>query len=496
MMQADRIPVIVACGEIADRPGALEEALEPLALMERALREAEAATGGSILSQMDSLDVVNLISWPYASPADELCQRMGLNPARRFYGPVGGESPLRFVHEAAARIARGESEVAVVCGGEAHLSAAQAAGKGTKLPWTPEPDASAPSVRSQDKAHPLAKALGAHLPVTVYPFYENAGAHALGLSPAEALQESARLWSAMSRVAAANPSAWYRRPFDAEEIMTVAPANRMIAHPYRKLMVANIGVNQGAAIILTSLAKARSLGLDDGRLVFVHGGYAAEEPDNYLARDGFDHCTARDVVLDRALAACPQGFDHVELYSCFPCVPKAARRQLGLGPGDPCTVTGGLTFFGAPLNNYMSHAVAAMARRLVEKPGIALLYGQGGFMTKHHALTVGTAPANDPWVTAAPSLQDEVDRRYGACPGFTAAPEGEGYVESHMVMHDRDGSRRGVVMLRLDGGTTRSLARVAEEEVDELEQDSAFAIGRRGRVSTPPGSVPSWSFAK
>lgn len=495
MIGSDRIPVIVACGEVTDRPDQLDRALEPLALMAEALRRAEDATGSAILSELDSLDVVNLISWPYASPADELCERMGLSPSRRIYGTVGGETPLRFIHEAAARIARGESRVAAVCGGEAHVSAAQAGREGTPPWWTPRPAMAAPSVRSQDQAHPLAKALGVHLPVTVYPFYENAGASALGLSPAEALLESAELWSAMSQVAADNPFAWYRRPFAAEEIMTAGPGNRMIAHPYRKLMVANIGVNQGAAIILTSLEKARSLGLDDGRLIFVHGGYSAEEPGDYLVRNGFDRCTARDVLLERAQGVRPHGFDHVEIYSCFPCVPKSARRTLGLERDDPCTATGGLTFFGAPLNNYMSHAVAGMARRLAQQPGTALIYGQGGFMTKHHALIIGTAPADTSWVTAPASLNDKVGRRYGQSPVFTATPNGAAVVESHTVVHDRDGRRTGVVMIRLDDGATRSLARVAEDEVGELEQGSRFAVGRNGYVSTPAEGVPEWSFA-
>ena len=62
-----------------------------------------------------------------------------------------------------------------------------------------------------------------------------------------------------------------------------------------------------------------------------------------------------------------KAFDAIELYSCFPCVPKMARRTLGLGPDVQPTVTGGLTFFGAPLNTYMTHAACAMVRKLRER---------------------------------------------------------------------------------------------------------------------------------
>ena len=81
-------------------------------------------------------------------------------------------------------------------------------------------------------------------------------------------------------------------------------------------------------------------------------------------------------------------FDAIELYSCFPCVPKMARRTLGLGDDVQPTVTGGLTFFGAPLNTYMTHAACAMVRKLRNGARLGLLYGQGGFVTKHHALVL------------------------------------------------------------------------------------------------------------
>ena len=83
-----------------------------------------------------------------------------------------------------------------------------------------------------------------------------------------------------------------------------------------------------------------------------------------------------------------KAFDAIELYSCFPCVPKMARRTLGLGADVQPTVTGGLTFFGAPLNTYMTHAACAMVRKLRDGAKLGLLYGQGGFVTKHHALVL------------------------------------------------------------------------------------------------------------
>ena len=106
-----------------------------------------------------------------------------------------------------------------------------------------------------------------------------------------------------------------------------------------------------------------------------------------------------EAVLEAAAAlGGSAGFDLVELYSCFPCMPQMARRTLGLGPEAVPSVAGGLTFFGAPLNNYMGHAAVAMVRRLRDAPGgggVGLLYGQGGYVTKHHALVVANRPRED-----------------------------------------------------------------------------------------------------
>src|SRR3569832_2729094 len=134
---ADRIPVIVGLGEIIDRPDEIAEGLEPLALLVEALKRAEADSGAKLLGEIDSLDVVNFLSWRYREPEKLLSMRLGIRPKHAHYGPVGGESPIRFLHEAAKRIARGECSIAAVCGAEAQSTATKAERAGISLPWTP-----------------------------------------------------------------------------------------------------------------------------------------------------------------------------------------------------------------------------------------------------------------------------------------------------------------------------------------------------------------------
>jgi acetyl-CoA C-acetyltransferase len=493
----DRIPVIVGVGESLDRPSDLSRALEPLALMETALREADADGGGGFLAKIASLDVVNQLSWRYADAAGELCARLDIAPARAVYGPVGGESPVRYLHEAAIRIARGEAEVCAVVGAEAQWSVNKARAAGIDLPWTPKPPATGGGQRIE--VHPLALKLGVFLPVSVYPFYENAAAHHWGQTPRQALAESGALWSAYAAVAAQQPNAWIKTAFTPEQITTPRPDNRPIAWPYTKLMVANMQVNQGAAVIMTSLAAARAAGIPDERLVFVWGGAAAREPGDYLQRDHYHGSIAQDAVLETVGGMAPRGsgaFDALELYSCFPCVPKMARRTLGLPADVTPTVTGGLTFFGAPMNDYMTHAAVAMTRRLRDGAGTGLLYGQGEFVTKHHGLVLADrrAPVGARSLEEI-SVQAAADARRGPVPAFVEAATGQAVLETHTVLYDRDGApTHGVAIVRTADGA-RALARVPAADVDTLAaltDPEAFPIGRTGLLRAGDDGTLDW----
>ena len=302
------------------------------------------------------------------------------------------------------RIQRGESVVGAVCGAEAQSTVNKAEKAGVKLPWTPFAEHGVQSVRSASWQHPLAIALGVFQPITVYPFYDAATAAHWGQTPREALRESGELWSTFSSVAAKNPHSWLKRAYDADAIMTPTADNRLIAWPYNKLMVANPMVNQGAALIVTSLAKAREAGVPEDRLVYFIGGASAEEPRDYLVRDQYVESHAQNAVLNSVIDMAGgdgTAFDAIELYSCFPCVPKMARRTLGFGADVQPTVTGGLTFFGAPLNSYMTHAACAMVHRMRDGAKLGLLYGQGGFVTKHHALVLSPKAPAEPLRTAS-----------------------------------------------------------------------------------------------
>jgi acetyl-CoA C-acetyltransferase len=500
MSNDSRIPVIVGVGEITDKPTNPAQGLEPLALMAEALGRAEQDAGAKLVAEIDSIDLVNLVSWRYEDPARQLCERLGIAPKRAVYGPVGGEGPIRYLHEAALRIQRGESVVGAVCGAEAQSTVNKAEKAGVKLPWTPFAEHGVQSVRSASWQHPLAIALGVFQPITVYPFYDAATAAHWGQTPREALRESGELWSTFSGVAAKNPHSWLKRAFEPEAIMTPTADNRLIAWPYNKLMVANPMVNQGAALIVTSLAKARAAGVPDDRMVYFVGGASAEEPRDYLQRDQYVESYAQNAVLNTVIDLAGgdgTNFDAIELYSCFPCVPKMARRTLGFGADVQPTVTGGLTFFGAPLNSYMTHAACAMVHRVRDGAKFGLLYGQGGFVTKHHALvlapTAQAAPLSD-----SVSVQAIADKQRGEAPKFNPEASGKAKVESFTVIYDRDGAvKHGVVILR-NAESERTLARVPASDkatLARLLDLDLSPIGSAGAITRAGDGMQEWKAA-
>ncbi len=501
MPTPETTPVIIGVGEYVDRPQDPATAMEPLALWAEALRAADADGGGGWLDKLQSLELIGIVTWPYIDPVALLCAKLAIAPATQVNASMGGDTPIRLIHEAAVRIAKGEQTTAAIVGGEALHALNRARREGVELDWTPraDKDAAVKYPHSSYQMSPIAERLRVTDPAQVYPFYEMATQAAWGQSPREARGVSAALWARYAAVAAENPAAWIRTAPDAQAIADIGPDNRLINWPYPKLMVANPTVNQAAAVIVTSLAAARAAGVPDSRLIHIWGGAAAEEPEDYLLRDRYDHSPAQDAALRGALELVggdASAFGKMELYSCFPVVPKIALRTLGPAAAEIApTVTGGLTFFGGPLNNYMSHAVSAMVRALRSAPDeVGLLYGQGGYVNSHHTLVVSVQPP--PAALALTySVQDAADHARGPVPLLEDRYGGPATIETYTVLYGRDGEPiEGIVIARTPKGS-RTMARVPATDMTSLallRSDDRNAIGAKGHIRTDAFGKPIW----
>ncbi|WJY17819.1 acetyl-CoA acetyltransferase [Alteriqipengyuania flavescens] len=494
----ERIPVIVGVGQVNDRPERAGDGLDSGGLMVEALRRADADAGGGWLAAADHLAVIGQISGPQLNPLDRtVAGALGMSAANTEQTPPHGETPVRLLNEAANRIGAGEARICAVTGGEALRTAGQLA-KARAAKDAPKKDALRDAPHRKHTGY--AQSHGLVVPVDVYPLYENACRAAWGQSLADAQHESGTIWSHMSEVAAANPAAWMRTPFGPQEIVAPDADNRPIAFPYTKLQVANAAVNMGAGFIVASLAEARRRGLDEARLVHVGHGAGAHEPTDILARANYHASPGMAAVLEETLARgdlATDAIDHVELYSCFPCVPKMARRIIGWPAERPATVFGGLTFGGGPIGNYMSHAIAAMVYTLRGTGETGLLFGNGGYATHNHAIVL-SGRATGAAFPQGFDVQAKADAARGAVPPLDETYTGAATLETFTVHYARDGSARLGTVVALTPDGARTLAIVPADDgatIAALTDGRTEPVGRPGRISREGGALSQWHFA-
>ncbi len=483
----DGLPILVGAGQVTQRPGTARPR-EPLALMAEAARLAEADAGpGDLLRSLDSVRVVNVISWPSKEPPRDLAKALAVAPREQLYTYIGGNTPQMLVNDAATRIHDGELRLVLIAGAEAVYSARRARAQSVDLGWSPRgnptPDAGdpRPGVSEMEAKH------GATLPARVYPLFENALRARYGHTIEQHQQEIGRLFASFSAVAADNPDAWFREAKSAEEIATPDADNRYVGFPYTKYMNAIIDVDQGAALLLTSVGEARRLGVPADRWVYLWG--CGEATDHWFVTERVNYYSSPAIRAagQRALSIAGVGIDEIkyfDLYSCFPSAVQIARDMLGISPDDerPLTVTGGLPYFGGPGNNYVTHSIAAMVERLrADRGAIGLVTANGWYVTKHAIGIYSASPPRREWQRTDPAIdQTAVDAEPHPQP--VEAPSGTATVETYTVLFDRDGAPvQGIVIGRTPDGR-RLIANTPEDRALLESMTQREMVGAHGRV--------------
>lgn len=487
-MEADQLPIAIGVGQYSERLEDLGRAPHPLALMELAARAAAEDAGvPAALRQIDSLVVVNLLSWAYEDPAGQLAQMLGAQPRRAHYTSIGGNTPQAQVNEVAERIAAGETQLALITGAEAMYSLRRAQKTGFKLPWPTRAANPPPSTDTRWGNTSIEMSHRAQMPTQIYPLFENALRAARGRSVAGQRQFLGRFCAGFAAVARDNRFAWFRDGKSAEEIATPSADNRMIGFPYPKFMNAIMEVDQSAAVLLTNVATARKLGVPRQKWVYLWGSGDAVDLWYLSERVDFHSSPAIRAAGREAMVQAGVGIDDVsyfDLYSCFPCAPQIGAEMLGIAEDDPrpLTVTGGLPYAGGPGNNYTTHAIAAMVEKLRANPGrLGLVTGLGWYVTKHAVGIYGGEPPPLPRRRRSPAeYQGEIDAM--SHPPLHEKPDGDGVIETYTVLHDREGSpETGLVVGRLaDGGRFWANTPGDRDLLEAMEREEF--IGRRGRV--------------
>jgi acetyl-CoA C-acetyltransferase len=451
----DRLPVIVGIGEVTQRPET-EGPREPLALMAEAARLAARDAGSEDLVQsIDSLRVINVLSWPSKAPAQDLARALAVAPREQIYTAVGGNTPQWQVNEVAEAIATGDIKLALIAGAEAMYSARRARARGVDLGWSHRGNPGADAGDTRYGTNDAEAKHGASIPTSVYPLFENALRAHYGRTIEDHQRIIGEMMSRFSVVAAANEHAWFRNARTGAEIATAGPDNRYIGFPYPKYMNAIMDVDQGAALLLTSAGEARRLGIPDDRCVYIWGCGEATDHWFITERVNLYSSPAMRANTRSAMEMAGVGVDeitHFDLYSCFPSAVQFARDALGLAHDDPrpLTVAGGLPYFGGPGNNYVTHSIAAMVRTLREdRRGIGMVTANGWYATKHATGIYATSPPRRAWVRADPDVaQAGIDAQ--PRPSLQERPSGSATVETYTVIFDRDGAPSdGIVIGRM-----------------------------------------------
>ncbi len=455
--------------------------------MVEALERAATDSGAtSMLENIDEIVAVSSFTWHTNDPALLVAQRLGLDVTTHLLS-VGGNTPQKFLNDAARRILAGELRSVAVVGAEAMYARLLAKREGCELEWERQPDDVASPLLAADDRAPLTAAeyaQGLNLPTNIYPLFENARRARLGWTIHDHRDHLGQLWANFASVASDNPYAWIRDAPSPEAIATASSNNRMIAFPYTKLLMANMPVDMAASYILTSYEHAVALGVARDRMIFPQCGVDANDHWLISDRPQLDDSPAMRALWHelQRFGVTSDALTTIDLYSCFPTVVQSACDVLGIDAFDVervPTITGGLTFGGGPGNNYVTHAIASMVVALRNDPsGQGLVTALGWFCTKHSWGVYAGSPPTDGFRSSSP--QDAVD---GQPRCVSEQRDGTATVESYTVTHSSNGEAERLIIAARTPDNVRTWCHSTDATLMR-DAESSELIGRTGIIAS------------
>ncbi len=479
-------PVIIGVGQVSERVGEPGYAgLSPMDLAGAALKAAfaDARARRRIGPALDTIAAIRQFEIsgtrytpPFGhanNPPRAIARRAGANPARAILEVVGGQGPQRLVGELATEIAAGRSNLAAIVGSEAISTMRALMARGETRDWS---ESRRGTIEDRGYGYDgvvdmTAVRHGVGAPIAGYAIAENVRRERLGLTLAAYRIEIGKLFAPFTKVAAANPHAAAPTQRDAAELAELSERNRLVAEPYGRLVVARDQVNQGAAIVIASMAEARRLGVPEERWVHIHGVADSSEP-SMLMRANLERSPAAIAAISTALEVAAIDWKNIaatDLYSCFAIPVLNLLDAFGLDRDDPrgWTLTGGLPFFGGAGNNYSAHAIAEAVARCRAAPGDHVLVGaNGGIMSKYAAGIYSTIAAD--WTQSRWRSLDKIKPVFAVVDAF----DGEAVAESFTIQPGKQGEIATIVAR---SGQSRLLANSADPAI--------CAALRSGKVS-------------
>ncbi|MDC2980966.1 acetyl-CoA acetyltransferase [Gammaproteobacteria bacterium] len=472
-----RAPVIVGVGDLVDR--SKEDGLNPQELLAEACEHAIQDSGIKELSKhidyvgvvrftVDFLTATNQSNFQYSNFPRTLANKLNISAKNEVYAPMGGNSPQVLLEDALVKISTGETDCALLSGGEALQTMIAKLKAGMSLDWLDEPGGSPEMIGNNDIGFSDHEKLhGMDLPTNVYPLFAQALRKEEKKTAATHLDECSALFSEFSKIASKNPYSWFPSYRSATEIAEETTNNRMVGFPYTKYLNSVIRVNMASAFILMSQGKADELNVAENKRVYVHGCSILNDIWNVTERPDFHSSPAIKTCVNQSLDQADislSDIKHFDLYSCFPSAVQIAKKELGIPEEKKdLTVTGGLPYFGGPGNSYTMFSTTEMVRKLRKKPQTyGLLTANSWFITKHAALVMSTIPAKPFKKINNSSVQKDINSK--AIQNFTETPSGNGKIDTYTVINGRKGLEFALIIGTLDDGTRF----IANSEKDEI----------------------------
>ena len=347
------------------------------------------ADAGLSFADVDGLVTCHAMSQPFVYPAEALAEYLQIFPRYCIGLGAGGAAAVSVLQHAALAIEAGLCEVVVV-------TMADRLRSGLTRAQARQLQSSAGHPEFETPYGPTAPAL--------YALLAQAHMQALG-TPREAF---AAVAVTLREHASRHPGAQKREPITIEDVL----ASRPVATPLNVLDCSLVS-DGGAAVVLTSMARARDLRQPPVRLL---GFGEAHSHEHLIAAHDLTRSAAsasgREAFARAGLG--PQDIDVAGLYDCFTPVVLFLLEDLGFcarGEAAGFVLDGGLRLEGAlPVNTHggllshchpghpgsMFHLTEMVAQlrsqasgRQVAGAETALVHAQGGTLSSHATLILG-----------------------------------------------------------------------------------------------------------
>ena len=465
-------PVVIGISSIQQK-GTFDELDEALVLMDQATKDAiKDTTNPNIAQYIDEIQVPKGF-WKYRDPGRWIAERNGITSVKTSVTKIG-VLQQNLINSACAKIINNEIQATLIVGGEARFKKIRGLIEGKDFIETELNENPDHYVKAEKDLHikEEAEALGL-MAVGYYAILESALRSSKKLSIQEHREMLGKLYEKFSLIASLNSDGWIDEKLEWKNIATPSKKNPVQATPYNKYHCTSWNVNQASAMILCSENLADKLNIPINKRIYplasseTNHMIATIQRPNMIKPLGLELAAKFIIEISKENNFSANTFD---LYSCFPVAVQMFSDVLGLKDEDIKTVTGGMSFAGGPLNNYMIHSTVKMLSDIrKDNNKIGLVTGVSGMMTKQAFALWAKEPLMDFISKDVTSEAEKIEKPIplsvlkegkGIVIGYTTIPDAvDKKLKAIIYINDSQGKRK--VLISRD---TNIINNMGEEE--------------------------------